>query len=148
MPGGGYSRWNDLALTRWREDSAPWRQPGARMVSCHIRDITSTQVWSAAYQPTLRQADHYEAIFSEGRAEFWGRSNEYEMHTEIAVSPEDDIELRRVRITNHARKRREIDVTSYAEVVLSTADRGLPASGVQQPFCTDRNSRKAFHGTP
>ena len=63
--------------------------------------------------------DHYEAIFSEGRAEFRGRSNEYEMHTEIAVSPEDDIELRRVRITNHARKRREIDVTSYAEVVLA-----------------------------
>ena len=113
--GGGYSRWNDIALTRWREDCTcdNWG------TFCYIRDMTSTQFWSAAYQPALRQADHYEAIFSEGRAEFRGRSNEYEMHTEIAVSPEDDIELRRVRITNHARKRREIDVTSYAEVVLA-----------------------------
>ena len=113
--GGGYSRWNDIALTRWREDCTcdNWG------TFCYIRDVASTQFWSAAYQPALRQTDHYEAIFSEGRAEFRGRSNEYEMHTEIAVSPEDDIELRRVRITNHARKRREIDVTSYAEVVLA-----------------------------
>jgi cellobiose phosphorylase len=38
----------------------------------------------------------------------------------IAVSPEDDIELRRTTITNRSRTRRTIDVTSYAEVVLAS----------------------------
>ena len=123
--GGGGSHWNKLAVTRWREDSAcdNWG------MFCYIRDVTSKKFWSAAYQPTLRRSKYFEAIFSEGRAEFRGRDHDYDTHTEIAVSPEDDIELRRVRITNRARMRRAIDVTSYAEVVLasSAADALHPA---------------------
>jgi len=113
--GGGYSRWKDLAVTRWREDSTcdNWG------TFCYIRDVTSREFWSIAYQPTLKRSKHFEAIFSEGRAEFRCRDHDYDTHTEIAVSPEDDIELRRVRIINRARKRRAIDVTSYAEVVLA-----------------------------
>src|SRR6185295_7333796 len=51
--------------------------------------------------------------------------------TEIVVSPEDDIELRRVRVTNRSRKPRTIEVTSYAEVVLApaSADALHPAFG-------------------
>jgi cellobiose phosphorylase len=113
--GGGYSRWKDIAVTRWREDGTcdNW---GA---FCYIRDVTSREFWSTAYQPTLKRSKNFEAIFSEGRAEFRCRDHDYDTHTEIAVSPEDDIEVRRVRITNLARKRRTIDVTSYAEVVLA-----------------------------
>ena len=113
--GGGYSRWKDLAVTRWREDSTRdnWG------TFCYIRDVTSREFWSTAYQPTLKPSKRFEAIFSEGRAEFRSRDHDYDTHTEIAVSPEDDIELRRVRITNSARTRRAIDVTSYAEVVLA-----------------------------
>ena len=113
--GGGYSRWKDLAVTRWRED----RTCDNWGTFCYIRDVTSGEFWSTAYQPTLKRSKHFEAIFSEGRAEFRCRDHDYDTHTEIAVSPEDDIELRRVRITNRARTRRAIDVTSYAEVVLA-----------------------------
>ena len=113
--GGGYSRWKNMAVTRWREDgtSDNW---GA---FCYLRDVSSGEFWSTAYQPTLKQAEDYEAIFSEGRAEFRRRDHDYDTHTEIAVSPEDDIELRRVTLTNRARTRRAIEVTSYAEVVLA-----------------------------
>ena len=113
--GGGYSRWQDLAITRWREDRTcdNW---GA---FCYIRDVASREFWSTAYQPTRKRSQRFEAIFSEGRAEFRGRYQDYDTHIEIAVSPEDDIELRRLRITNRARSRRVVDVTSYAEVVLA-----------------------------
>ena len=115
--GGGYSRWKDLAVTRWQEDATRdnW---GAFF---YLRDVTSGELWSNAHQPTLHKADSYEAIFSEGRAEFRRRDHDYDTHTEIVVSPEDDIELRRLRITNRARTRRTIEVTSYAEVVLAPA---------------------------
>src|SRR5208283_1887074 len=123
--GGGYSRCKDLAVTRWREDTIcdNWG------TFCYIRDVTSGVFWSNTHQPTLKRAETYEAIFSEGRAEFRRRDLDYDTHTEIAVSPEDDIELRRVHITNRARIRRTIDVTSYAEVVLAapTADALHPA---------------------
>jgi cellobiose phosphorylase len=113
--GGGYSRWKDIAVTRWREDTTSdnWG------TFCYIRDMDSSEFWSTTYQPTLKQPKLYEVIFSEGRAEFRRRDNDIDMHTEIAVSPEDDIELRRIRITNRSRRHREIEVTSYAEVVLA-----------------------------
>ncbi len=122
--GGGYSRWKDLAVTRWRED----RTCDNWGTFCYLRDVTSKEFWSTAYQPTLKRSKHFEAIFSEGRAEFRGRDHDYDTHTEITVSPEDDIELRRVRITNRAQTRRAIDVTSYAEVVLA-----LPAADALHP---------------
>ncbi|MGA7981324.1 MAG: glucoamylase family protein, partial [Chromatiaceae bacterium] len=117
--GGGYSRWGDLAVTRWREDTTcdPWG------TFCYLRDLASGTTWSTAHQPSSRRAEHYEAIFSEGRAEFRRRDRgegfDFDTHTEIAVSPEDDIELRRVGITNRSSARRTIEVTSYAEVVLA-----------------------------
>jgi cellobiose phosphorylase len=123
--GGGYSRWKDIAVTRWREDSTcdNWGS------FCYIRDVTSGEFWSTAYQPTLKQSEHYEAIFADARAEFRCRDHDLDMHTEIAVSPEDDIELRRITIANRSRTRRAIEVTSYAEVVLasSAADALHPA---------------------
>ncbi len=113
--GGGYSRWKDIAVTRWREDTTRdnW---GA---FCYIREVASGEFWSVAYQPALKRPKNYEAIFSEGRAEFRCLDHDFDTHTEIAVSPEDDIELRRVTITNRGRTRREIEVTTYAEVVLA-----------------------------
>ncbi len=113
--GGGYSRWKDIAVTRWQEDTTR-DNAGA---FCYIRDTGSGEFWSTAYQPALKRSKNYEAIFSEGRAEFRRRDHDIDTHTEIAVSPEDDIELLRITITNRGRTRREIEVTSYAEVVLA-----------------------------
>jgi cyclic beta-1,2-glucan synthetase len=118
--GGSYSRWNDMAITRWREDSTRdnWG------TFCYVRDMEDGEhgsFWSTAFQPTLTQPKNYEVIFSEGRAEFRRRDNNVDTHTEIVVSPEDDIELRRTRITNRSRTCRTIEITSYAEVVLAPA---------------------------
>ena len=116
--GGGYSRWKDMAITRWREDTTRdhWGS------FCYLRDVTSGKFWSTAYQPTLAEPKLYEAIFSGGRAEFRRRDHDIETHTEIVVSPEDDIELRRVRVTNRSRVTRTLDITSYTEVVLAPSD--------------------------
>jgi cyclic beta-1,2-glucan synthetase len=115
--GGGYSRWNDLALTRWREDSTcdHWGS------FIYLRDIESGEFWSATHQPTVTAAQSYEAVFSEGRAEYRRHDLDIETHCDIVVSPEDDVELRRVRICNRSHRRRTIELTSYAEVVLTTA---------------------------
>ena len=123
--GGGYSRRNELALTRWREDVTrdQWG------MFCYLRDVASGDYWSTTYQPTRRKTELFEAIFSDARAEFRVREREFDTHTEIVVSPEDDIELRRTRITNRSRTRRTIELTSYAEVVLALpiADAAHPA---------------------
>ena len=123
--GGSYSRWKDLAVTRWREDATTdnWGN------FCYVRDVDSGAFWSTTYQPTLVEPKKYEVIFSEGRAEFRRQDRGLELYTEIVVSPEDDIELRRTRITNKSAARRTIELTSYAEVVMApaAADNAHPA---------------------
>jgi cellobiose phosphorylase len=123
--GGGYSRWRDLAVTRWREDAT--RDCWGTFV--YLRDLESGDFWSAAYQPTLRETQGYEAIFTQARAEFRQHHADLEIHTEISVSSEDDVELRRITITNRSAEPRAIELTSYAEVVLApqAADAAHPA---------------------
>jgi cellobiose phosphorylase len=115
--GGGYSRWKDMAVTRWREDATTdnWGS------FCYIRDRESGDFFSTTYQPTLEVPDSFEAIFSESKVEFRRRDGHLDTHTEIVVSPEDDIEVRRIQLTNRSRNRRVIDVTSYGEVVITSA---------------------------
>ncbi|MES2298712.1 MAG: glucoamylase family protein [Pseudomonadota bacterium] len=139
--GGSYSRWKDLAVTRWREDATcdNWGS------FCYVRDVASGAFWSTAFQPTLFDTKKYEVIFSEGRAEFRRHDRGIELYTEIVVSPEDDIELRRTRLSNQSPVRRIIEVTSYAEVVMTpaAADTAHPAFGklfVQTEILRDENA--------
>jgi cyclic beta-1,2-glucan synthetase len=113
--GGGYSRWRDLSVTRWKEDTTcdHW---GA---FCYINDRDKNQFWSTTHQPTLKKADQYEAIFSQGKVEFRRRDDQIETYTVVIVSPEDDVEVRRTQLINHSSTRRKLSVTSYGEVVLA-----------------------------
>jgi cyclic beta-1,2-glucan synthetase len=113
--GGGYSRYKDFAVTRWREDSTRdcWG------LFAYVRDLDSGRFWSVTHQPTVKSTKSYEAVFSQGRADYRRRDENLDSHMEIAVSPEDDIEVRRISIANHGDDRRRVDLTSYAEVVLA-----------------------------
>jgi cellobiose phosphorylase len=139
--GGSYSRWKDLAVTRWREDST--RDNWGNF--CYVRDVDDGEFWSTTYQPTLVEPKKHEVIFSEGRAEFRRSDRNIDLYTEIVVSPEDDIELRRTRITNKSDRVRTIEVTSYAEVVMApaAADNAHPAFSklfVQTEILKDENA--------
>jgi len=128
--GGGYSRWNDLAITRWREDVTcdNWG------TFCYISDLESETFWSNTYQPTLKKTEKYEVAYSQGRVDFHITQNEIEVHTEIVVSPEDDIEMRRLHVTNCSDIRKTLEFTSYAEVVLASAASDLIAPAFSNLF--------------
>ena len=113
--GSGYSRWRDLAVTRWRED----RTRDAWGTYFFLRDRFSRQVWSAAYQPSGVEPDTYEVAFSEDHVEIRRRDGAIGTTLEVVVSPEHDAEVRRVSITNLGARTREIELTSYAEIVLA-----------------------------
>ncbi len=114
--GSGYSRWRDIAITRWREDLTKdcW---GA---SIFLRDEQTGNVWSAGYQPSAVEPDSYEAAFYEDHAEIVRRDRSLTTALEVVVSSEDDAEMRRISITNSGIRARDIQVTSYVELSLST----------------------------
>ncbi|MGB5294194.1 MAG: glucoamylase family protein [Thermoanaerobaculia bacterium] len=123
--GSGFSRCGGLAVTRWREDTTRdcW---GSFLF---LRDAETGDVWSAGFQPSGTEADAYDVVYSEDRAKILQRHRSLLIALEIVVSSEDDAELRRLTVTNLENHDREIDVTSYAEVVLAPqgADEAHPA---------------------
>ena len=123
--GGGSSRWGDFAVNRWREDAT--RDCWGLFV--YLRDTATGDFWSATHQPTLRTTTGYEAVFSQACAEFHHHYASLEVHTSVCVSPEDDVELRRLTLTNRSAVTRRIELTSYSELVLAppAADASHPA---------------------
>ena len=123
--GGGYSAFDGFALTRWQPD--PTRD--ADGVFLYLRDPGDGAVWSAGYQPTRRAPARYEVHGSASRVEIVREDDGVETRTEIVVAAGDDVELRRVTLTNRSARARRLELTSYAEVVLNTpaGDAGHPA---------------------
>jgi cyclic beta-1,2-glucan synthetase len=123
--GSGYSRWGDLAVTRWREDVTrdSW---GSYLF---LRDTRTGTVWSAGHQPSGVAADSYDVSYSEEHAEFSRRDGSIATGLTVVVSAEHDAEIRRVSLTNLGAHSREIELTSYAEIVLApqAADVAHPA---------------------
>jgi len=113
--GAGYSTWGDLAVTRWREDAVcdDW---GSYV---YLRDVASGAVWTAAYQSTGFEPETYKVAFNEDSAEFSRRDANFTTNFQVLVSAEDDAEVRRVTISNCSEGPREVEVTSYAELVLA-----------------------------
>ena len=125
--GGGFSTWRNVAITRRRDDATS--DAGAHYI--YLRDPWSSRVWSATYQPVCQEADRFDAAFDLDKITFRRRDTDIETQLEITVSSEDDVEVRRLTITNRGGQTREIEVTSYAEIVLARPEDDLahPAFG-------------------
>ncbi|MGH2543810.1 MAG: GH36-type glycosyl hydrolase domain-containing protein, partial [Ardenticatenaceae bacterium] len=127
--GSGYSNWQEIALTRWRADTTcdDW---GTWL---YVQDLQSGALWSAGYQPTGTRLPEgpgsYEVSFYPHMVQIRRRDGEIALVVEIVVAPEDDVEIRRVTMTNHGEHARRMRLTSYGEVVLAPddADRRHPA---------------------
>ena len=122
--GSGFTRWHGLAVNRWHEDIT-LDNFGSYVF---IRD-ESGRTWSAGYQPTGVEPDSYEASFSEDKVEILRWDGKVSTQLTVVISEEDDAEVRRVSLTNFGQVVRELEVTSYAELVLapSRADGAHPA---------------------
>jgi cellobiose phosphorylase len=123
--GAGVSTWRGLDITRWREDGTRdcWGQ------FCYVRDLTDGKVWSVAYQPLCRAANEEVFEFRADRADFRHLDGDIETRSAVCVVPDVNAEVRALTFVNHGNQRRELELTSYAEVCLNhrRADQAHPA---------------------
>ena len=136
--GGGSSRWRDLSITRAREDVT--LDVGSQCV--YLRDVRSGLVWSPTWFPTMREPEECFVTFASDKVVYRRTDDGIESMLEVVVAAADDVEVRRLSLTNRSDRVREIDVTSYAEVVLGRAedDFAHPAFGklfVQTEYLPD-----------
>lgn len=113
--GGGYSRWGDLDVTRWRAD--PTQDSSGSYI--YVRDTKSGTTWSASYQPLAEEAGETSIRFAPDRAEFQRRYASIETLLAVTVAPDADVELRTLTVTNRTLRTRELEFTSYAEVAMA-----------------------------
>jgi cyclic beta-1,2-glucan synthetase len=128
--GGGASFCRGRAVTRFRRDAT--RDPGGQHL--YLRDVRSGAVWSATYQPTGTEPEEYRVTFQPEKAIFRRRDDGIATQLEIAVSTEDDVEVRRLTLSNHSDRPREIEATSYAEMVLAPPADDLAHPGFAKLF--------------
>jgi len=123
--GGGYSRWGDFEITRWRSDRTrdPWG------TFCYLHDADTGRLWCNTYHPTDGDVESFCASFTLDRAVFQRIDQGIECQTEMIVSPEDDVEIRRMTLINRSLRTRRLNLTSYIELSLAphNADRQHPA---------------------
>ena len=125
--GGGYSMWRDLAITRRREDATS--DAGGHHI--YVREPWSNRIWSATHLPVGTEPDRFDATFDLDKVTFRRRDGEIDTQLEITVSSEDDVEVRRLTVINRGAQMREVEITSYVEVVLGRPEDDLahPAFG-------------------
>ena len=123
--GSGYSRFETLAVTRWRADST--RDDLGQY--CYVKDVDSGRTWSASHQPVCAPTNHSTVWLASDRVTMHRVDGDIETRTEITVVAADCAEVRRVTLINLGGEPRDIELTSYGEIVMAPpdADRAHPA---------------------
>jgi cyclic beta-1,2-glucan synthetase len=113
--GTGYAKTEGISLNGWKAD--PTTDPLGMFF--YIKDVISGEFWSAMHQPVKRRPDRYDTWFHNGKVICSRVDNWIETTSEICVSPDHPIELRKLTFTNYSDRERILEITSYAEVMLN-----------------------------
>ena len=96
--GGGYSQWGDREITRWRSD----RTCDSWGTFCYIHEADTDRLWSTTYQPVGGKVESFSVDFALDRAVFRRVDKGLHTETEVTVSQEDDVEIRRITLINRS----------------------------------------------
>jgi hypothetical protein len=113
--GDGFSQYEDRMLYRWRPDI--YANTGNYI---YVKDMRQGKLWSAAYHPTGTEPDDYQAVFCPHRAEFKRRDGDVSTDMIVSLDADHNLEIRKVAFTNHGSQEKQLEVTSYVEVVDDT----------------------------
>jgi cellobiose phosphorylase len=123
--GTGQSRRHGHVVNRWHGD--PVEDAQGQFI--YFRDLGNGSLWSAAMQPVKCGSTGYQSSDLPGIFRIASDNHGILTQLDIAVSPSDGLEVRRLQFTNLTRRPRRIEVTSFLEAVLTWqgADIGHPA---------------------
>ncbi|HKL99483.1 MAG TPA: glucoamylase family protein [Mobilitalea sp.] len=110
--GDGFSRYSNIEIYRWRADL--YANTGNYI---YIKDISQGKLWSATYHPTRTEPKEYKVVFSPHSAEFTRLDGDISSHTVVSLSPSHNFEIRKLSLTNRGKKAKNLEITSYLEVV-------------------------------
>ncbi|MEG1481138.1 GH36-type glycosyl hydrolase domain-containing protein [Clostridium sp.] len=116
LTGSGYSKKGENLLYRWKGDSTA----DSSGLFFYIKNLNSNEYWSATYEPCKSEGEDYKVEFSVDKGKFYKKEGSIESEMEVVVSPENDLDIRKITLRNTGDKGRSIELTSYMEVTLTS----------------------------
>ncbi len=113
--GAGRLSFNDEALSRWNPDSTS----DAQGYWIYVRDTESGHFWSAGRQPAGFEGRDARVIFRQHMVELFRRDDGIALRVEATIAPGEDMDIRRITVTNEDTRPRSLEFSSYAEIVLA-----------------------------
>ena len=113
--GSGFSRYRDILINRYRKISAD--HYGNYLF---IRNLNNDHLWSATYAPLDVMPEGYRVSFASDKIRFMRSDEGIETCTDITVLKDNFAEIRRYTFTNSTPQDVDLELTTYAEVVLAT----------------------------
>ncbi len=112
--GEGFSKYNGILINRFKE-TADYNQG----ILFYIKDVQNKRIWTNTPIDETNRGDKYKICFSPEKNKFIRIDADIETTTEIIVSPDDPVEIRRLKLKNNGNQERTLEITSYFEPVLS-----------------------------
>ena len=109
--GEGFAKWKDLMVTRYRDLD---KQSSV----IYLKDVATGVSWTNTLKPGVKNPDEYFVSFSPAVCKFSRSDNGVETVTRIAVSPEEDVEVRQIEIRNTNDSDVVLDVISFVEPLM------------------------------
>jgi cyclic beta-1,2-glucan synthetase len=123
--GAGWSRWDQIGITRWRDDAL--RDASGAFI--YVRLPNASAPVSVTSHPAPDPQATYACHFHSDRVTFEATWPALRVHTTVWISPEDDIELRKVVLVNRGDSTLELELISALDVTLASpaGDESHPA---------------------
>ena len=117
VKGMGYSKYKNYIINRYKRTSDEMQG-----IFFYLKNIKNKRIWTANDMNYLSKADKYEITFSEDSDKIKRMDGSIESICKVTISPEKEVELRRLELTNYAVEDETIEVTAQLEPVLATLE--------------------------
>ena len=120
-----YSKYQNKMITRFR-NHIDERYFG---YTFYFKNTDDNKVWSIGSEPIADSFEKYKVIYSLNKAEIIREDSYMDIHIEMWVSAEDNVEMRKITLINKKNTSLNIEITSFAELVMAeqNADLSHPA---------------------
>ena len=108
------TRFRNISVSRYRSDYIKefYGQ------TFYIRRLDTGEIWSPSYKPDFKVPDKYFVSFSGDKAKFVRRDKDIETNYEVVVATEDNADIKRISIINHANIPVDFEITGFTEIVI------------------------------
>ena len=112
--GNGYSKYKDILINRYKKTDDI-----EQGIYFYFKNIRSKRIWTTAYMSYLNKPDKYTIYFAPDNDKIVRQDGNIETILKTTISPNEPVELRKIKLTNTGLTEEIIEITSMLEPMLS-----------------------------